>query len=55
MAHANLLRGWVELPEMTVIVLNGPWYQDGVPADVLGDPKIGTNLNAQWARKRARR
>ena len=48
-----LLRGWVELPAITVITLNGPWYQGGVPSDVLGDPKIGTNLNAQWARKRA--
>ena len=54
-AQHYLVRGWVELPEMTVIVLNGPWYQDGVPADVLGDPKIGTNLNAQWARKRTRK
>jgi hypothetical protein len=49
-----LVRGWVEFPEMTVMVLNGPWYKDGVPSDVLGDPKIGTNLNNKWVRIRAR-
>ena len=30
-----VIRGWRELPGMTVLLLNGPWYGQ-VPADVLG-------------------
>jgi hypothetical protein len=47
-----LLRGWVELPAMTVITLNGPWYQAGVPDDVLADPHKGVNLDEHWVRNK---
>ena len=50
-----LLRGWVELPTMTVMTLNGPWYQGGVPADVLADPHKGFNLDQHWVRARPAR
>ena len=44
-----VIRGWRELPGMTVLLLNGPWYGQ-VPADVLGDRRIGGNLNSYWVR-----
>jgi hypothetical protein len=47
-----LLRGIVELPTLTVITLNGPWYDKGVPADTIADPTKGTNLDQHWVRKR---
>jgi hypothetical protein len=47
-----VVRGWLELPDMTIMVLNGPWYEDGVPADVLGNPEKGTNLDKNWVRKK---
>jgi hypothetical protein len=46
-----VLRGWEEMTDMTVMTLNGPWY-DGVPADVLANPAIGVNLDQQWVRRR---
>jgi hypothetical protein len=48
-----LVRGMLELPTMTVITFNGPWYDKGVAADVLADPTHGTNLDQQWIRKKA--
>jgi hypothetical protein len=47
-----LVRGLVELPTMTVITFNGPWYDKGVAADVLADPTHGTNLDQHWVRKK---
>jgi len=48
-----LVRGIIELPTMTVITFNGPWYDKGVPADVLADRTHGTNFDQQWIRKKA--
>jgi hypothetical protein len=45
-----IIRGWRELPGMTVLLLNGPWYGN-VPGDVLADRNKGTNLNSYWVRK----
>jgi hypothetical protein len=47
-----LVRGIIELPTMTVITFNGPWYDKGVSADVLADPTHGTNLDQHWIRKK---
>ena len=48
-----LIRGWVELPAITVLNLNGPYYAAGVPADVIANPKGNAYLDKLWARKRA--
>lgn len=45
-----VIRGWRELTGMTVLLLNGPWWGN-VPADVLADRRVGTNLNSYWVRK----
>jgi hypothetical protein len=45
-----VIRGWREMPGLTVLLLNGPWYGN-VPADVLADRSRGTNLNSYWVRK----
>jgi hypothetical protein len=50
-AHPSyVIRGWRDLPGMTVLLLNGPWWGN-VPADVLADRSRGTNLNSYWIRK----
>jgi hypothetical protein len=46
------LRGWEEAPDMTIMTLNGPWY-DAVPPDILADPSQGWNLDQRWVRLRA--
>ena len=45
------IQGWRELPGMTVLLLNGPWWNGDVPADILADWGKGTNLNSYWVRK----
>lgn len=47
-----VLRGWHDGPNGTVMVLNGPWYEEGVPARILSDPEYGTNQDKRWLRKR---
>lgn len=47
-----IVRGLVELPTMTVITLNGPWYDKGVPADTVSDLSKATNLDQHWVRKK---
>jgi hypothetical protein len=44
-----VLRGWLESPAMTVMKLNGPWYDD-IPADILSNPEQGANLDKNWVR-----
>lgn len=46
-----VLRGWLEAPKMTVMTLNGPWYES-IPADILTNPEQGTNLDQNWIRLR---
>jgi hypothetical protein len=45
-----VLRGWLETPAMTIMTLNGPWYE-GIPADILANPAQGWNLDQKWVRK----
>jgi hypothetical protein len=46
-----VLRGWEDAPDMTVMTLNGPWY-DAVPPDILANPTQGWNLDQRWVRLR---
>ena len=46
-----VLRGWYDGPGATVMVLNGPWYEQ-IPADILRDPEQGSNLDKKWLRKK---
>jgi hypothetical protein len=48
-----VLRGWEEAPDMTVMTLNGPWY-DSIPPEILSNPAQGTNLDQRWVRVRAK-
>ena len=48
-----VIRGWLELPEMTVLKVCGPWYDDQViPENIFSNPDQGANLNSNWVRKR---
>jgi hypothetical protein len=46
-----VLRGWEEAPGMTVMTLNGPWY-DSIPPEILANPAQGVNLDQRWVRLR---
>lgn len=48
-----VVRGWLELPEMTVMVICGPWYDDDViPENIFTNPAQGANLNNTWVRRK---
>lgn len=47
-----MIRGWLDLPSLTVLQLNGPYWSTDVPSDVLADRRIGANLDAYWVRKK---
>ncbi|MEQ1603489.1 MAG: hypothetical protein ABL999_01320 [Pyrinomonadaceae bacterium] len=47
-----VIRGWLDMPDMTVLEVCGPFYDDGIPAEILNNPAQGANLNAQWVRKK---
>jgi hypothetical protein len=48
-----VIRGWLELPDMTVLEVCGPWYNDDIiPAEIFNNPVQGANLNQQWVRKK---
>ena len=36
---------------MTVMTLNGPWY-DSIPPAILSNPAQGANLDQRWVRMR---
>jgi hypothetical protein len=46
-----VLRGWDDAPDMTVMTLNGPWY-DAIPPEILANPAHGANLDQRWVRLR---
>lgn len=46
-----VLRGWEDAPDMTVMTLNGPWY-DSIPPEILANPAQGANLDQRWVRLR---
>ncbi len=48
-----VIRGWLELPDMTILEVCGPWYDDDViPQEIFTNPVQGANLNKRWARKK---
>jgi hypothetical protein len=47
-----VFRGWLDLPEMTIMKLNGPWYDDPIPANIFTNPAQGANLDKNWIRKK---
>jgi hypothetical protein len=48
-------RGWLELPDVTIMVLCGPWYDDQViPPEHFTNPAKGANLDQKWVRKRVK-
>lgn len=48
-----VIRGWLDLPDMTVLEVCGPWFKDDViPQEIFNDPRQGANLNQQWVRKK---
>lgn len=48
-----VIRGWLELPDITVLVVHGPYYRDDpIAAEIFSNPVQGANLDEQWVRKR---
>lgn len=48
-----VIRGWLELRDMTVLTVCGPWYDDDViPEAIFTNPDQGANLNTNWIRKK---
>lgn len=48
-----VIRGWLELPDMTILEVCGPWYDDDViPSEIFTNPAQGANLNRKWSRKK---
>ena len=48
-AAKYMVRGWLEGPEMTVLKITGPFYEE-IPQDVLDNPDQGANLDKYWVR-----
>ena len=48
-----VIRGWLELPDITILEICGPWYNDDViPAEIFTNPNQGANLDSKWVRKK---
>jgi hypothetical protein len=48
-----VIRGWLELTDMTILTVCGPWYDDQViPERIFSTTEQGANLNANWIRKK---
>jgi len=47
-----VIRGWLELPDMTILEVCGPWYEDAIPQEIFTNPAQGANLNKKWVRKK---
>ncbi len=46
-----VLRGWLDLPDRTILLVTGAWYDDQeIPANIFTNPEQGTNLNKKWVR-----
>ncbi|TFG76102.1 MAG: hypothetical protein E4H23_09995 [Chrysiogenales bacterium] len=47
-----VVRGWLELPDITIMEVCGPWYDDDViPPEIFTNPDQGANLDKKWVRK----
>ena len=48
-----VIRGWLELPGMTILKVCGPWYDnDVIPENIFTNQEQGANLNSNWIRKK---
>lgn len=47
-----VIRGWLELPDMTIMIICGPWYEGDIPENIFSNPDQGANLNNTWVRKK---
>ncbi len=46
-----VVRGWLELPNMTILTICGPWFDDQeIPSEIFTNPEQGANLNKNWVR-----
>ncbi len=46
-----VIRGWLELSNMTILEVCGPWYNDDViPREIFTNPAQGANLDSKWVR-----
>lgn len=45
------IRGWLELADMTIMKLIGPWNDNQeIPAEIFNNPEQGENLSHKWIR-----
>jgi hypothetical protein len=48
-----VVRGWLELPDITIMEVCGPWYDaDVIPPEIFTNPDQGANLDKKWVRKK---
>jgi len=48
-----VIRGWLELPDMTILKVVGPWHDSQeIPAEIFSNPEQGENLAKKWIRKK---
>jgi hypothetical protein len=46
-----VIRGWLELPTMTILEVCGPWYDEQeIPQAIFDNPGQGANLDKKWIR-----
>ena len=46
-----VIRGWLELPEMTIFIICGPWHGDDAIPNEFFTTDQGSNLENTWVRK----
>ncbi len=48
-----VVRGWLELPDITILKVAGPWYDDQeIPERAFTDPPDSYMLTSKWVRKK---
>ena len=48
-----VIRGWLELADMTILKVVGPWHDSQeIPTEIFSNPEQGENLAKKWVRKK---
>lgn len=47
-----VIRGWLELPDATLMKITGPWYDGEIPPQVFTSLEHAANLDSIWVRKK---
>lgn len=47
-----VIRGWLELPDATLLKITGPWYDGEIPPQVFTSLEHAANLDSIWVRKK---